>query len=188
MTKAKTNALERLPRKGTHHIYSFLDRRRLPKGRAFTRTRRELAQVRDELIAENGGEGATTTARVLIDNVCEGLAVQKLIGMYLRQYGILDGQAAAAGRVELAPVLGKNFVSYANMVRQGIMALEELKKGRQVPPQAEIEAILTSYSRADSPGEAGPEGQGEATAPAPQFEPADPGEDSPPQEPGFGRR
>jgi len=87
------------------------------------------------------------------------MGVQKILGLYVRKYGVIDGKAAKRGQLELSPILSRNWVGYANVVRQGILALKELEKGRQTEPHADIEAVLTSYSREDEPGQ---EGQGVA--------------------------
>jgi len=119
----------------------------------FQEVRRDLSKKRERLREQHGGDKITPEAEILIDNVIEGLGVQKLLGLYVRKYGVIDERTAKQGRRELSPILGRNWVGYANVVRQGILALKELEKGRQDAPHAKIEAILTSYSRQPEPSE-----------------------------------
>lgn len=130
-----------------HGLTSWVNSKRLPQGKGFQAVRRELSRLREDLIRAHGGEKIGPDAAILVDSVVEALGVQKLLGLYVRKYGVVDAQSAKRGRLELSPVLGKNWISYQNSVRQGILALRELEKGRQAAPQADIEAILTSYSR-----------------------------------------
>lgn len=44
-----------------HGIYSWVHSKRLPQGRAFTKTRRELGQLRTELVNRHGGEAITSS-------------------------------------------------------------------------------------------------------------------------------
>jgi hypothetical protein len=120
------------PRKHTPSgLYSWVRSKRLPAGRAFQATRRELAQVREDLIRERGGpEKITAGELILVDSIVEGLGVQKILGLYVRKYGVIDPRSAKRGQLELSPVLGKNWISYANTVRQGLLALGELGKAK----------------------------------------------------------
>lgn len=130
MSDKKKDAL--VSNRGTRHgIYSWVDSKRLPRGRSFQKVRRELGQLREELVQAHGGAEIGPDAQILVDSVVEGLGVQKLLGLYIREYGVIDGSAAKHHRLELSPILGKNWVSYANVVRQGVLALKEIEKGRQ---------------------------------------------------------
>jgi hypothetical protein len=64
--------------------------------------------------------------------VLYGRSFQKVraeLGLYIRKYGVIDSRAAKRRRLELSPILSKNWVSYGNVVRQGILALKEIEKG-----------------------------------------------------------
>jgi len=125
-----------------HGIHSWVDSKRLPRGRAFVKTRRELGQLRTALIERRGGdEKITPEELILIDSVIEALGVQKLLGLYVKQYGVVDGQSAKRGRLELSPILSKNWIGYANVVRQAILALESLKRDAGEPALT-IEQII----------------------------------------------
>lgn len=113
-----------------HGLYSWVRSKRLPRGRAFQKVRRELGHLRDELVEAHGGEALTPDARILVDSVIEGLGVQKLMGLHIREYGVIDKTAAKEGQLDLSPLLAKHWVSYANVVRQGLLALKEIDKGR----------------------------------------------------------
>jgi hypothetical protein len=121
-----------------HGLYSWVSNKRLPKGQAFQFIRRELTQLGEELKKAHGGEAITPEARILVDSIVEGLGVQKILGLYVRKYGVIDGQSAKRGRLELSPILSRNWIGYANVVRQGILALKEVDQGR------EEEGLLTA--------------------------------------------
>jgi hypothetical protein len=123
-------------------LYSWVSSKKLPQGRAFQAIRRELTAVRGELVAQHGGEKITPDALILCDSIVEALGVQKLLGLYVRKYGVINALEAKRGRLELSPILSKNWISYGNTVRQAILALRELDKGQgrgdDVPTIAEI--------------------------------------------------
>lgn len=136
--KTRQTALVR-PR---HGLSSWVKSKKLPKGRAFQVVRRELSLLRDDLIHAHGGDAITPEARILVDSVIEAMGVQKILGLYVRTYGVLDTQAAKHGRFELSPIMGKNWVSYGNVVRQGLLALRELEKGRPDSQALTLEAYV----------------------------------------------
>jgi len=112
-------------------LYSWVNSKRLPRGRAFAKIRRELTLLREDLIRQHGGEKITPAALILVDSIVEALGVQKLLGLYIRQYGVIDEQLAKAGRLELNPILAKNWISYGNTVRQALIALKEITAARK---------------------------------------------------------
>jgi hypothetical protein len=124
---------------GKHYLYSWVTRKALPSGRAFVRIRRELSKLRGELIERYGGNKITPEAVILIDSVIEALGVQKLQGLYIRKAGIIRQDSLKAGNLELHSILGKNWISYANVVRQNLLALQDLKLTDEKVPD------ITSY-------------------------------------------
>ena len=145
-----------------HGIHSWVDSKRLPKGRAFAKTRRELGQLRTALIERRGGdEKITPEELILIDSTIEALGVQKLLGLYVKQYGVVDGQSAKRGPLELSPILSRNWVAYANVVRQALLALESLKRDARDQAAAAGEADRDRGGQAQGEASAG---QGEAGA------------------------
>ena len=130
-----------------HGLYSWIDSKRLPRGRAFQRTRHELGHLRAELVAAHGGEGKIgPEALILVDSIIEGLGVQKLLGLYVRTCGVLDQPSAKQGRLELTPILGKGWIGYAHVVRQGILALREIEKGKKAE-EPDIVAWAEEFDR-----------------------------------------
>lgn len=157
MTETKKDALagptprrKRWPR---HGLYSWIDSKRVPEGRAFQAIRRELGHLRTDLINAHGGEGITPDARILVDSIVEGLGVQKLSSIYLRKFGVVDAVAAHNGRLELSPVLGKNWIAFGNMVRQGLLALAELERARKQedPGPTPIEILAEAVRDEEGP-------------------------------------
>jgi len=96
-------------------LYSWVNSKRLPRGRAFAKIRRELTLLREDLIRQHGGEKITPAALILVDSIVEALGVQKLLGLY----------------IELNPILAKNWISYGNTVRQALIALKEITAARK---------------------------------------------------------
>lgn len=148
-------------------LYSWVSSKKLPRGRSFQKVRRELSELRQRLIDEQGGPDISASALILVDNVIEALGVQKLLGLHLRHRGVLDEQALKAGRLELSPVLSRNWIAFGNMVRQGVLALREIETKRPEPGPTLID-IIGKYSRGsgeEEPGSeqaaAGGDGQGE---------------------------
>jgi hypothetical protein len=172
----KKDALAPTDKRTKHGLYSWVSNKRLPKGQAFQFIRRELTQLGEELKEAHGGDAITPEARILVDSIVEGLGVQKILGLYVRKYGVIDGQAARRGRLELSPILSKNWIGYANVVRRGILALKELEKDRQRDHggptleaiRAEYEVQAEAVAGQDASGSAqtgrsdGSEGQGQA--------------------------
>jgi hypothetical protein len=144
--KTKRDALAATGKRPRHGIYSWVDSKRLPRGRAFQKVRRELGVLREELVQAHGGQDIGPDAMILVDSIVEGLGVQKILGLYIREHGVIDGQAAKQKRLELSPILGKNWVSYANVVRQGVLALKEIDKGRQ-PTEPNIMTVIAEFDK-----------------------------------------
>lgn len=152
-------------RQPRHGIYSWVNSKKIPSGRAFQAVRRELGLMREELAQAHGGEKITPDAEILVDSVIEALGVQKLLGLYVRKYGVVDGQAAKRGRLELSPILAKNWISYGNTVRQALLALRELDKGGGKDDGPDLASIVAEYAVAgqDSAREATQAALGEET-------------------------
>jgi hypothetical protein len=83
--------------------------------------------LRNEMIERYGGDKVAPEAVILIDGTIEALGVQKLQGLYIRKAGIIRQDSLKAGNLELHSILGKNWISYANVVRQNLLALQTLK-------------------------------------------------------------
>ncbi len=167
--KKKKDALAPAGKRSRHGIYSWVNSRRLPKGRAFAKTRYELGQLRTAMIDRRGGEGKITPEElILVDSVIEALGVQKLLGLYVKKHGLLDEQAAKAGRLELTPIFSKHWINYAAAVRQGLLALNTIKDGREVddgPTLAEIIRESDARDAAAAAGAGNQSGEGSIEAP-----------------------
>jgi hypothetical protein len=122
----KNNARKPPAATGHHYLYSWVSKKSLPSRWAFKVIRQELGRMRADLIAEYGGDKVSPQAIILIDSVVEALGVQKLQGLYIRKAGIIRQDSLKAGNLELHSMLGRSWVAYANVVRQGLMALKEL--------------------------------------------------------------
>ena len=158
----KKDALAPTDKRVRHGLKSWVNSKRVPYGRTFQVVRRELSSLQAELVEQHGGKDITPDARILVDSVIEGLGVQKLLGLYVRKFGVIDNRSAKQGRLELSPILGKSWVAYSNVVRQGILALKELEKDRQGDHggptleaiRAEYEVEAEAVAGQDAPGSA----------------------------------
>lgn len=145
-----------------HGLYSWVNSKAVPSGRAAQAIRRDLSRTRTELVQAHGGEKISPDALILVDSVVEALGVQKLCGLHVRKHGVVDERSARRGCLELSPVLGKNWISYANLVRQGILALREIDKDREKDDAPDMGAILAEYEREDAARDKAADGPGSA--------------------------
>lgn len=154
-------------------VYSWISSKRIPQGRTFQKIRRELSIERERFEAEHldsHGEVPPGT-QALIDGTIEAEGVVKLIGLYLRRQGVVDGAAAKRGSLELSPLLARSWVTYQNCIRQNVVVLEEMKRARAkggdpgAGPTIVIEEASESVVRpagrgaegkTDEPGDTGP--------------------------------
>lgn len=157
---------KRRPRSG---LYSWVNSKKLPQGRAFQAVRRELAGLRDDLLAQYGGEEKVAPdARILVDSVIEALGVQKLVSLHIRKYGVIDAQSAKRGRLELSPILARNWISYGNTVRQGIVALRDLEARTRPEPVLSVAEVIRAIDAETTPAKGDPPpgpGEGEIACP-----------------------
>ncbi len=123
-----------------HGAFSYLTRLALPDHRAYLRP--HLTAVREGLIHDLGPteEDLTTAQKLLIDRCVGQTGVIRLIEEYCREEGILQG--GLQGRL-LAPILAKNYLSFANSLRLNLQALGIARKdlGDKEPP---LEAYLAA--------------------------------------------
>ena len=156
-----------------HGIYSWVSSKKLPHSRSFQAIRRDLSVMREELIRQHGGGKISPDAAILVDSVIEALGVQKILGLYIRQYGVVDGQSAKRGRLELSPILSKNWISYGNLVRCGLVALKEIDRDRPDTSGEDVLAYVARVYPEDKPqGQGAQDAEKRATSPV---EPRSPG-------------
>lgn len=109
-----------------------------------------------------------------MDATVEAMGVVKILGLYTRQFGVIDTQAAKRGSPDLTPLLSRSWLGNQNMIRQNIAQPEELRKNRGrdaddvIPLEKYFEirdqeiAAEKAAQVASSAPEAAPEGQTEA--------------------------
>ncbi len=151
MPEKHKSTLPAPPKTGLKHgLYSWVSSKKIPQGRAFQKIRAELSKMRGELIDAHGGEDITPDAAIMVDSAIEALGVQKLLGLYVRKYGVIDGQAAKRGRLELSPILSRNWIGYANVTRQAILALKELDAQQRPANVPTIADIIAEHDEAEA--------------------------------------
>jgi len=132
-----------------HGGYSLLATGKVPLNR--DHVRKYLTKIREGFCQDLGGESQMSTSEVvMLDRLINALGVTRLIEEFIREKGVIDKPGGF-----LNPALHRGYIAFSNQVRLATQMLEaavkERAKGRAVGSQAEIEAILTSYSRQDDP-------------------------------------
>ena len=141
--------------KGKHGVYAFLASGRLPSGRAWKKTQREVSRIRESLIEQYGGKGIQPAVLTMIESAIEGLMIQRLSGLYIKKAGILRGDSLLKGNLELHSILSGQFISYANLVRLNLEAAARLAS--QKAPEGPIPTIAEIIREHDE-AQAGPAG------------------------------
>jgi len=110
-----------------HGGYSFLMKGELPENRVYIK--RYLTAAREGLIYDLGPteDDLTTAQIILIDRIVSKLGVVRCIEEHTRENGVFRG-------ANLAPALGKNYISWNNSIRLDLERLGINKKqGDSVP-------------------------------------------------------
>jgi len=108
-----------------HGIYFWLKTGRVnPSVRGYKKLQRYLEDMERDLIDLQGGSEKLTAAKeILIKATIEAYGVLLLASMYCKRDGILRPDLLKKGIVELQPVLGKQFLSFLNVLRQNLVVL-----------------------------------------------------------------
>ena len=111
--------------KAKHGIYFWLKTGRVnPSVRDYKKLQRYLEDMERDLIDLQGGSEKLTAAKeILIKATIEAYGVLLLASMYCKRDGILRPDLLKKGIVELQPVLGKQFLSFLNVLRQNLVVL-----------------------------------------------------------------
>ena len=112
-------------KKATHGIYSWLKTGRInPSIRGYKKLQRYLKDMEKDLIDMQGGSGKLTAAKeILIKATIEAYGVLFLASIYCKREGLLRPDLLKRGIVELQPVLGRQFLSFLNVLRQNLVVL-----------------------------------------------------------------
>jgi len=111
--------------KAKHGIYFWLKTGRVnPSIRGYKKLQQYLENMERDLIDLQGGPEKLTAAKeILIKATIEAYGVLLLASMYCKRDGILRPDLLKKGIVELQPVLGKQFLSFLNVLRQNLVVL-----------------------------------------------------------------
>jgi len=128
MQKIKTSKSIRLHpgRRKSHGGYSYLTTGNLPENRAYIE--RYLTETREGLVRDLGPteEDLTTAQIVIMDRIISKLGIIRCIEEHIRENSVMIGD-------NLAPSLGKNYISYNNSVRLDLEKLGiDKRKGDEV--------------------------------------------------------
>jgi hypothetical protein len=149
----KSRAIVKKQRPG---IYSWLRTGRVnPSIRGHKKLQAYLMDLERELTELQGSGGMTAGREILIKSTVEAFGAVLLASMYCKRAGLLRPDLAKKGVIEFQPVLGKQFLSFMNTIRQNLMAL-----GLD-PKKAEADFDLVNYIKikdAESEKQAGKAG------------------------------
>lgn len=125
--------------KKTHGIYTWVKHGQLPSIRGKKKVQKILEELEKGLIADYGGpEGISTSQEILIRSTVKALGVPFLIELFINKYGPVVQKGKA---IELHPILGRNYLSFLNTIRQNLLSLKELKKEKD-------DGVLTPFELA----------------------------------------
>jgi len=138
-----------------HGVYAYLDKGKLPSGRAWLRVQAEISSLRKALIEEYGGvEKIQPSVLCLIESAIEGLTIQKLSTMYVKKAGILRQDSLKHGDLALHSVLSGQFISYANLVRLNIEAAARLADRKAPEGEPDVLTFVAEFDREKAEQEA----------------------------------
>jgi len=117
-----------------HGVYSWLRKGRVnPSIRGHKELQRYLMSLERELTELQGSGGMTAAKEIIIKSTVEAFGAVLLASMYCKRAGILRPDMARRGVIEFQPVLGKQFLSFMNTIRQNLMALGlDSRKGEEI--------------------------------------------------------
>jgi len=108
-----------------HGVHTWLKEGRInPSVRGYRKLQKYLQGMEGALIDMQGGcENLTPAKEILIKGTIEAYGVILLASVYCKREGILRPDLLKKGVVELQPVMGKQFLSFLNTLRQNLLAL-----------------------------------------------------------------
>jgi len=142
----------------THGVYSLLRKGKMPSLRGIRRAKKDANDLEIALRKHYGGKAGELTPpqEALAHTIMQMYRVSRLIELFINQTGVpMRPGPLKEGELELQPVLAKNYIAYANTMRQNLMALEQLQDTDR-PPDFDV----VTYARKTCATDAGP-GQAE---------------------------
>jgi len=133
-----TVKLKRGGQKVKHGGYSFMVKGELPENRKHVL--KYLTAARENLIRDLGPteEDLTAAQIILIDRIVSKLGIIRCIEEHIRENSVMVGQ-------NLAPALGKNYISYNNSIR---IDLDKLGiRTKQVDSVPDVQTYIKSKYR-----------------------------------------
>lgn len=104
-----------------------------PSIRGHKKLQAYLMDLERELTELQGPKGMTAGREIIIKSTIEAYGAVLLAGMYCKRAGLLRPDLAKKGIIEFQPVLGKQFLSFMNTIRQNLMALGlDSRKGEEI--------------------------------------------------------
>lgn len=131
--------------KETHGIYKWIKQNQLPSARGIDKVKKCLDELEQGLIQDYGGPGKISTSQeILIRSVVKALGVQFLAELFINEYGPIRKRG---NDIELRALLGKNYLSFINSIRQNLLALKELSKDAKGDAPDLIEYVEKKYGK-----------------------------------------
>jgi hypothetical protein len=176
--EAAKSGIQKRPGETTSGVYTWLRSGKInPSVRGHRRLQKYLADVRKDVISDLGGrDNMTALQEILVESTIQAYGYALLAATYTRKYSILRPDSARKGILELQPVLGQQFLSFLNTVRQNAVVLgldrkkidDTLSLDRYVQARDAEKAAASAQVDADKPttepkeGPLSREGQGTA--------------------------
>lgn len=126
-----------------HGGYSFMVKGELPENRKYIL--RYLTAVREGLICDLGPTeaGLTVAQLIIIDRIVSKLGCIRCIEEYIRENSVMVGD-------NLAPALGKNYISYNNSIRLDLDKLGINK--RQADEALDVQSYIEQFDKRKKKG------------------------------------
>jgi len=106
-----------------------------------------LEELEKGLIADYGGpENISTSQEILIRSTVKALGVPFLIELFINKYGPVIQKGKA---LELHPILGRNYLSFLNTIRQNLLSLKELRK-EKADDSLDVQAYIKQFDEQEA--------------------------------------
>jgi len=133
--------------KTKHGIYTWVKHGQLPSIRGKKKVQKMLEELEKGLIADYGGpENISTSQEILIRSTVKALGVPFLIELFINKYGPVIQKGKA---LELHPILGRNYLSFLNTIRQNLLSLKELRK-EKADDSLDVQAYIKQFDEQEA--------------------------------------
>lgn len=139
-------------KKQTVGTYPWLKRGEIkPTIRGFKQLRKHIRDTKMALIDDQGGmENMSAAKEMLMNATIEAYGFILIAAAYCKDAGVIRPDLAKENIIELQPVLGKQYLAFANTIRHNLLALGLDKK--RTENVIKIEEIKTEFKKGKKKG------------------------------------